>query len=113
MKYKTTQKEIRANYPIIISASYCSLQHLLKFREPQAYTVRREGWAADVYDLGGGIALTTGYAPFGTIKADYDICQTYDNRAAEVLKSRSADGNGCRKALDNMISDFVGDLCRE
>lgn len=54
MKFKTTQKEIRANYNKIICVPYCGLQTLLSYESPVAYTVRREGWAADIYDMGGG-----------------------------------------------------------
>lgn len=68
MKFKTTQKEIRANYNKIICVPYCGLQILLNYESPVAYTVRREGWAADIYDMGGGIAIVTGYAPFGAIR---------------------------------------------
>ena len=61
MKFKTTQKEIRANYNKIICVPYCGLQTLLNYESPVAYTVRREGWAADIYDMSGGVAIVTGY----------------------------------------------------
>ena len=43
MKFKVTQKEIRANFNKIISVPYCSLQNLLCWESPVAYTTRREG----------------------------------------------------------------------
>lgn len=46
MKFKTTQKAIKANYNTIICVPYCGLQNLLNYEIPVAYTVRREGWAA-------------------------------------------------------------------
>lgn len=64
MKFKTTQKAIRANYNKIICVPYCGLQTLLNYENPVAYTIRHEGWAADIYDMGGGVAIVTGYAPF-------------------------------------------------
>ena len=54
MKFKTTQKTIKVNYNTIICIPYCGLQNLLNYESPVAYTVRREGWAADIYDMGGG-----------------------------------------------------------
>ena len=42
MKFKTTQKAIRANYPTVISVPYCGLQNLLNYESPVAYTVRRD-----------------------------------------------------------------------
>ena len=50
MKFKTTQKAIKANYTNIICVGYCDLQHLLTYKTPIAYTVRREGWGADIYE---------------------------------------------------------------
>ena len=52
MKFKTTQKAIKANYNTIICVPYCGLQNLLNYESPVAYTERREGWAADIYDMG-------------------------------------------------------------
>lgn len=57
MKFKTTQREIKENYKTVISVPYCGLQNLLNYKSPVAYTVRREGWAADIYDMGNGLQL--------------------------------------------------------
>ena len=73
MKFKTTQKEIRANYNEIICVPYCGLQNLLNYESPVAYTARREGWGADIYDMGGGVAIVTGY------------CLLYTSDAADEL----------------------------
>ena len=51
MKFKTTQKEIKASYKNIIKVGYCELQTLLRYEEPIAYTTRREGWGADIYRI--------------------------------------------------------------
>lgn len=80
MKYKTTQREIKNTYTNVISVSYCGLQSLLKYETPTAYTTRAEGWAADIYSIG-TTAIATGYAPFGNIKASYDLCQKYEKKA--------------------------------
>ena len=52
MKFKTTQKAIKANYNTIICVPYCGLQNLLNYESPVAYTERREGWAADILRYG-------------------------------------------------------------
>lgn len=77
-KFKTTQKAIKASYSTIISVPYCKLQSLLSYESPVAYTVRREGWAADVYDMGGGVAIATGYAPFGNVRPSYELLRRYE-----------------------------------
>ena len=56
----------------IICVPYCGLQNLLNYESPVAYTARREGWAADIYDMGGGVAIVTGYTPFGNIRPYYE-----------------------------------------
>lgn len=81
MKFKTTQKAIWANYNKIICVPYCGLQNLLNYESPVAYTVRREGWAADIYDMGGGVAIVTGYAPFGNIRPSYELRERYETDA--------------------------------
>lgn len=81
MKFKTTQKAIRVNYNKIICVPYCELQNLLNYESPVAYTVRRDGWAADIYDMGGGVAIATGYAPFGNIRPIYEQVKAVEEQA--------------------------------
>ena len=83
MKFKTTKKAIRANYNTIIAVGYCSLQNLLDCQQPAAYTVRAEGWGADIYTFG-GVAIVTGYAPFGNVRPKYDLVKKYDDEAAKL-----------------------------
>lgn len=84
MKFKTTQKTIRANYGTIICVPYCGLQDLLNYENPVAYTVRPEGWAADIYDMGGGVAIVTGYAPFGNVRPSYELRERYEKQAKQI-----------------------------
>lgn len=86
MSIKTTKKSVIANYPTILCVGYCDLQHLLADITPIAHTERREGWAANIYDLGRGTAICTGYAPFGNICPSKDICAKYDSLAKIVVK---------------------------
>ena len=76
-KIKTTQKEIKSTYINVVAIGYCNLQNLLNYFTPQYYTVRKEGWASDVYDFG-TTAISTGYAPFGNIHIDYEVLRHYD-----------------------------------
>lgn len=109
MKFKTTQKEIRANYNKIICVPYCGLQNLLNYESPVAYTVRREGWAADIYDMGGGIAIVTGYAPFGNIRPSYELRERYETQAEKIRYEYSYDQQ--RKSLESLARDFVKEAC--
>lgn len=109
MKFKTTQKEIRANYNKIICVPYCGLQNLLNYESPIAYTVRREGWAADIYDMGGGVAIVTGYAPFGNIRPSYELRERYETQAEKIRYEYSYDRQ--RESLKSLARDFIKETC--
>ena len=109
MKFKTTQKEIRANYYAIICVPYCGLQNLLNYESPVAYTVRREGWAADIYNMGGGVAIVTGYAPFGNIRPSYELRERYEKQAEKIRYEYSYDRQ--RESLKSLARDFVKEAC--
>ena len=105
MKYRTTQKEIRDGFNAVIAVPYCSLQSLLTFESPIAYTVRREGWGADIYDVGNGVAIVTGYAPLGNYKPSYEVRQMYENLARRVLNGYSY--NEAKEELRYLLDEFV------
>lgn len=107
MKFKTTQKEIRANYDKIICVPYCGLQNLLNYETPVAYTVRREGWAGDIYDMGGGVAIVTGYAPFGNIRPSYELRERYETQAEKIRYDYSLSYEQQRESLKNLARDFI------
>lgn len=109
MKFKTTQKEIRANYNKIICVPYCGLQNLLNYESPVAYTARREGWAADIYDMGGGVAIVTGYAPFGNIRPPYELRERYEKQAEKIRYEYSYDRQ--RESLKSLARDFIKEVC--
>lgn len=109
MKFKTTQKAIKANYNTIICVPYCGLQNLLNYESPVAYTERREGWAADIYDMGGGVAIVTGYAPFGNVRPSYELRERYETQAEKIRYEYSYDQQ--RESLESLARDFVKEAC--
>lgn len=108
MKYRATQKEIRDGFNAVIAVPYCSLQSLLTFESPIAYTVRREGWGADIYDVGNGVAIATGYAPFGNYKPSYEVREKYENTAMMVLDGYPY--GEAKEELRCLIDDFVEEV---
>ncbi len=108
MKYRATQKEIRDGFNAVIAVPYCSLPSLLTFESPIAYTVRREGWGADIYDVGNGVAIATGYAPFGNYKPSYEVRQMYENLARRVLNGYSY--NEAKEELRYLLVDFIEEV---
>lgn len=111
MKFKTTQKEIRANYNKIICIPYCGLQNLLNYESPVAYTVRRDGWAADIYDMGGGVAIVTGYAPFGNVRPFYELRERYETQAEKIRYDYSLSYEQQRESLKSLVRDFIKEVC--
>ena len=107
MKFHTTQKAIKNGYDTIISVNYCRLQALLSCAEPIAYTTRREGWGADIYDIDGTTAIVTGYAPFGNVRPDYETLTAYENRAEAIHREY------CRTLTYDEMRDQLRDLLRE
>ena len=95
MKFKTTQKEIRANYNKIICVPFCGLQNLLNYEIPVAYTVRREGWAADIYDMG------------GNIRPSYELRERYETQAEKIRYDYSLSYEQQRESLKSLARDFI------
>ena len=111
MKFKTTQKAIRANYNKIICVPYCGLQTLLNYENPVAYTIRREGWAANIYDMGGGVAIVTGYAPFGNIYPIYEQMKAVEEQAEKIRYDYSLSYEQQRESLKSLARDFIKEVC--
>lgn len=109
MKYRTTQKAIREGFTNKISIPYCGLQNLLACETETAYTTRREGWGADIYEFG-NTAIITGYAPFGNIKPDYETRQKYEQKAAQIRSYYNFDYEKCKRRLRELISEFIEEV---
>lgn len=114
MTYRTTQKEIKSRFTSIIAVPYCGLQHLLNLKSPEAYTARREGWAADIYNIG-GTAITTGYAPFGNIRPDYATVKAFDAKAEEIrydYGKLKITYDEMLSKLDELLAEFVREVTK-
>lgn len=107
MKYKTTKRDVKAGYGNVICVGYCNLQNLLSYESETAYTTRREGWGADIYQFG-NTAIVTGYAPFGNIRPSYDVCQKYERKAGEIPYTLSYKER--KEALNKLISEFIEEV---
>ena len=85
IKLKATKKEMREHYYYILSVGYCSVQSLLRERQPFAYSTRTEGWACDYYEVE-GVLISEGYAPLASknMIKDYRIVEEYENKALKI-----------------------------
>mgnify|MGYP000958821600 CR=1 FL=1 len=102
MIFKTTKKEVIEQCDKIIKVGNNRLQALLNYEHPIAYTLRREGKGADIYEFGKFI-IVMGNDPFGNIQADYDLCQEYEEKAQEIINSRISRPDTELKKLINLF----------
>lgn len=119
MKFKTTKKAIMANYKTIIAVPYADLQYLLRFENPIAFTSGDYGWNADIYDIGNGVAICTGYRSFGNVKAGCIACCKYNQAAKDLIDKAYQQPTGdhfptwneCAEMLRPLIEDFIKEVC--
>lgn len=109
MKYRTTKKEVNNGYTNKICVGYCALQNLLNRVPPVAYTTRREGWAADIYEFR-NTAIITGYAPFGNIRPAYEVVKEYDEKAEKIRYETRFDWNKQTKQLEKLLNEFIQEV---
>lgn len=106
MKFKTTKKDIQANY-YTIKAGYCEIQRLLQYESATAYTCGVYGWNADIYTFGRN-SIVTGYRPFGDYSADYSTCQKYERLAKDIDNSLPYEEKKAR--LAELIERFIDEV---
>ena len=109
MKYRTTKREVNNGYTYKICIGYCNLQYLLTYESPVAYTARREGWGADIYEINENTAIITGYAPFGNIRPKYDIQKEYDT-AEKILHDYSLTYEEKKIRITELLYIFVEEV---
>lgn len=109
MKFKTTKRDIMANYGSVIKVGYCDLQNLLNYESPIAYTTGVYGWNADIYDFGGAV-IVTGYRPFGNIRPDYEIINRYETEAENIYNNYKYDDSV--GALKDLQKKFIAEMLK-
>ncbi len=102
MIFKTTKKEVIEQCDKIIKVGNNRLQTLLNYEHPIAYTLRREGKGADIYEFGKFI-IVMGNDPFGNIQADYNLCEEYEEKAQKLINSRPSRIDTELKKLINLF----------
>lgn len=87
-KIKTTQKAIKKCFSKVIKVPYCGAHCLLQWTSADYYTTRAEGWAADIYDID-GVAIVTGYQPFGGYSIDHKTLHRLERKAMAIWSYRN------------------------
>lgn len=110
MKTKRTMRDIKSKYPTIIQICYCDLQTMLCMDDPAAYTAGVHGWNADIYPITSGVAICTGYRPFGNIKPDLETVSRYEKRALEMRRDLW-NAEELETHLHSLQKEFIQEVC--
>ena len=112
MKFRTTQKEIKNGYGYIFSIPYCDAWHLLRGREPEAYTAGVYGWNADIYSHG-GVAIVTGYRPFGKA-TPRELLKKYEQKARKIYEDYNIKKYDTKiKKINKLLDEFINVLINQ
>ena len=112
MKFKTTKKEIYQNYKNVICVEYCKLDNLLTNHDPIAYNSGVDGWKCDIYDIN-GVAIVTGYQPFGNIRPDYDTIKKYDDEARKICCNSWGNYQKMLDQTDQLLNQFIEEVTND
>lgn len=107
MKYKTTKKEVMRGFYQVLACGYCELDSLLAYEGPEACVCGVNGWKADIYNVENGIAIVTGYAPFGK-QIPYELVKKYEDQARKFLNSRN--NKNPRPKLRRMLEKMIEEI---
>ncbi len=111
MKARRSMRDIKSQYQTIIQVSYCDAQAMLCMDGPAAYTAGVYGWNADIYPIASGVAICTGYRPFGNIKPDRETVRRYEKRAQEMCRDLW-NAEVLAEHLHNLQIEFVQEVCK-
>ena len=99
-----------ANYHKVIEISYCGVQSLLRHKNPIAFTCGMYGWNSDIYDMGKGVAIVTGYRPFGNVHPNYDIVNYFEKQATNICENVPYEER--EGVLDILINGFIKEVLK-
>jgi hypothetical protein len=114
MKFRTTQKEIKNGYYYVFSIPYCDAWHLLRGKEPKAYTAGIYGWNADIYEADNfsGVAIVTGYRPFGKA-APRELLKKYEEKAKKIYNNNNYKYDTRINKLNKLLDEFINVLVNQ
>lgn len=111
MKFKTTKKAINQNFNRVICIGYCHAQYLLQGKNPIAYASGVDGWKCDIYDVN-GVAIVTGYQPFGNIRPDYETINKYEDEARKIACNSWGSYQNMIDQVDQLLNQFIEEVTK-
>ena len=114
MKFKTTSKQMRANYHQVIETGYCSMQSLLKYTSPIAYSVGVYGWNCDYYEVN-GVLICTGYRGMFSknTKHDYKLIDKYEQKAQIIDINYDLSYEVRKRKVNKLLERFVAEVIKK
>ena len=113
MKYVTTRKAVKAHYSTILCVPYADLQNLLRLENAESYTSGVYGWNADIFNVD-GVAICTGYRPFGNVTPSHAAVKKFDRLAQEELsRYDGTNWEALRCTLHDLARRFVSAALEE
>lgn len=108
---RTTKKEMKKNYKIIIPIHYCEMYYLLKFENPISHCSSNDyGWRCDNYEISKDVLVSTGYSPIYGIKVDYEKVKKYENLAKEVFSNKNLTYKQAKQLIKELLSKLIKEI---
>ena len=111
MKFKTTRKEINQNFKNVICVGYSKMDYLLTNQQPIAYNSGADGWHCDIYDVN-GVAIVTGYRPWGNIRPDYETIKKYEDEAFRICCDSWGNYQKMLDQVDKLLDQFIEEVTK-
>lgn len=105
-KLKVSKKQIKENSNKILAIGYCSLQALLHYSQPFAYSAGSCGWACDYYDID-NVVISTGYSTIGE-SVNHDLVKEYEQKASTIVWGNYSESYESKKEkVTQLLSEFI------
>lgn len=109
MKVRMTRNALKLRANVVVKVLHTQADALLTGLEPEGYNSGVLGWNWDVYNLGGGVCICTGYRPIGE---EYNaLVEYYNDRAKSALRIDDPITRAGR--LERLRQEFVSDILGE
>ena len=107
MDYELKKKDVLNSNYLVFSVGYCKIQFLLHYKSRIGYTASRTyGWRSDIYQVETGVAISTGYGPFG-IPLPYELCKEYDTKAEKIVYASGKSHEDRKKEVEVLYNEFI------
>lgn len=113
MKVKVSKKEVKESYRNIICLGYCTIQHLLYYKDADYYSCGVYGWSCDYYKIDNKTIISTGYSPIGNIRVDYELSDKYDKKAREIIHNHSLSYEQAKNKVNKLLEKYIQEVLQE